>query len=85
MGHKQPVLEKHLRLAMDPAYSDLRVESTIVSISEDEEFVHIEYTDATGQARKARAKFFVAADGKTGFTRKKYLEPRGVIMEKSPS
>lgn len=30
-----------------------------------------------------RGKYLVGADGKTGFTRKKYLEPRGVLLQQS--
>lgn len=83
MTHKQPALEKQLRLAMDKTYCNLRSGSTVVAIEESEDFVYVEYKDKNGQNRKIRAKFLVGADGKTGFTRKKYLEPRGVIMEKS--
>lgn len=84
MSHKQPVLEKHLRLAMNQTFCDLRSNSTITSIAEDENRVYVDYTDGSGQLHKVCAKFFVGADGKTGFTRKKYLEPKGVILEKSP-
>jgi 2-polyprenyl-6-methoxyphenol hydroxylase-like FAD-dependent oxidoreductase len=84
MSHKQPALEKHLRLAMNNTLCNLRSGSTVVAIQEDKDFVYVEYRDENGQNRTARAKFLVGADGKTGFTRKKYLEPRGVIMEKSP-
>ncbi|OBT81661.1 hypothetical protein VE02_10134 [Pseudogymnoascus sp. 03VT05] len=83
MSHKQPVLEKHLRLAMNKTFCHLRLNSTITAIGEDENLVHVEYTDGNGQKQKVCAKFFVGADGKTGFTRKKYLEPRGVVMERS--
>lgn len=68
---------------MNKTFCNLRSNSTVVAIEEDEEFVYIEYTDGDGQTRKVRAKFLVGADGKTGFTRKMYLEPRGVVMEKS--
>ncbi|KFZ13759.1 hypothetical protein V502_06464 [Pseudogymnoascus sp. VKM F-4520 (FW-2644)] len=83
ISHKQPALEKQLRLAMNETFCNLRSNSTVVAIEEDEEFVYVEYRDGNGQTRKVRAKFLVGADGKTGFTRKKYLEPRGVVMEKS--
>ena len=55
-----------------------------MAITEDEEYVFADYDDQKGQRRRVRAKFLVGTDGKTGFTRKKYLEPRGVIMEKNP-
>lgn len=80
--HKQPVLEKAIRdVIQENAFSDLRVSSTIVSIREDNDFVYVEYTSADGTLRKMRSRFMVGADGKTGYTRKKYLEPRGIIME----
>lgn len=68
---------------MNKTFCDLRPNSTITAIAEDENLVHVEYTDGNGQTQKVRAKFFVGADGKTGYTRKKYLEPRGVVMERS--
>ncbi|KFY79038.1 hypothetical protein V499_01921 [Pseudogymnoascus sp. VKM F-103] len=83
MSHKQPALENQLRLAMNKTFCNLRSNSTVVAIEEVEEYVYVEYRDGAGQNRKVRAKFLVGADGKTGFTRKNYLEPRGVIMEKS--
>lgn len=80
--HKQPVLEKALRgVIAKSAFSELRVSSTVVSITEDSDFVYVEYHGADGTRRKMRAKFLVGADGKTGYTRKKYLEPKGIIME----
>lgn len=68
---------------MNEKFCNLRSNSTVVAIEEDEEYVYVEYRDGAGQNRKVRAKFLVGADGKTGFTRKNFLEPRGVIMEKS--
>jgi 2-polyprenyl-6-methoxyphenol hydroxylase-like FAD-dependent oxidoreductase len=80
--HKQPVLEKAIRgVIAESAFSELRVSSTIVSIAEDNDFVYVEYVGADRTRRKMRAKFLVGADGKTGYTRKKYLEPKGIIME----
>jgi 2-polyprenyl-6-methoxyphenol hydroxylase-like FAD-dependent oxidoreductase len=51
------------------------------SISEDEDWVYATYKDGTGVEKQIRAKFLVGADGKTGYTRKKYLEPKGVFMQ----
>lgn len=80
--HKQPVLEKAIRgVIAESAFSELRPGSTVVSITEDSEFVYVEYVSAHGTRQKMRAKFLVGADGKTGYTRKKYLEPKGIIME----
>lgn len=83
--HKQPRIEYHLRERMrESGFSDLRVSSTVESIREDEDWVYATYTDDEGKSHEVRAKYLVGADGKTGFTRKKYLEPRGVKLEKLP-
>ncbi|VUC24151.1 unnamed protein product [Clonostachys rosea] len=84
LGHNQPVLEEHLRLAMSTTgFSNLRSSCTLVSISEDDDWVYATYTDASGAGaeKRIRGRFLVGADGKTGFTRKKYLEPRGIQMQ----
>ena len=83
MCHKQPSLEKHLRKAIDLQYGEIRTGCTVAAISEDKEAVLVEYEDVEKLSHKLRGRFLVGADGKTGFVRKKYLEPRGVIMEKS--
>ncbi len=82
--HKQPAMEKAIRdkLQTLPS-SELRTESTVMGISEDKHGVTVEYTDALGKPHKLNAKYLVGADGKTGYVRKRYLEPKGVIMEKS--
>ncbi|KAL4811663.1 hypothetical protein BDW67DRAFT_189990 [Aspergillus spinulosporus] len=81
--HKQPILEKKLRDAMlaSPSCS-LRSESTVIDLKEDDYWTYCIYRDAEGMERRVRARFFVGADGKTGFTRKQYLEEKGVYMEK---
>ncbi|PVH96296.1 FAD/NAD(P)-binding domain-containing protein [Periconia macrospinosa] len=83
MAHKQPAIEKHLRAKLK-SYNNaqFRPSSTLKSIHEDEEWVYATYTDASGQDRKIQSRFLVGADGKTGFVRKKYLEPRGVRLER---
>ena len=63
--------------------SELRSGSTICEIEEATGGVIVTYMAKNGEKMKLRAKFFVGADGKTGFTRKKYLEPMGITMEKS--
>jgi 2-polyprenyl-6-methoxyphenol hydroxylase-like FAD-dependent oxidoreductase len=45
--------------------------------------VEISYQGYGGDTRRIRGKYLVGSDGKTGFTRKKYLEPRGVLMQQS--
>lgn len=76
-------MEKHLRSKIDKRYGTLRSNSTVTAISEDANHVYVDYKDESGEERKIRGKFLVGCDGKTGFVRKKYLEPRGVLMEKS--
>ncbi|KAJ5769581.1 monooxygenase [Penicillium odoratum] len=81
LSHKQPTLEKYLRTAVDKAEtSELRNNCTLTSISEDADWVYATYNESSTQ-RKIRAKFLAAADGKTGFTRKNYLEPKGIRLD----
>lgn len=82
--HKQPELERALRDAA--AMHDccqFRSRSKVESIEEDEDYVTVGYTDATGLKRELRAPLIVGADGKTGFVRKNYLEPKDIVMESS--
>ncbi|KIW76003.1 hypothetical protein Z517_10748 [Fonsecaea pedrosoi CBS 271.37] len=82
IAHKQPVMEKHLRMAANSCpSSQLRLGSTIVGIEENEDSVQAQYIDNNGTEHTIRGKFFVGADGKTGFTRKRYLEPKGVLLQ----
>lgn len=82
LRQKQPVLEKHLRFAIANAdCSELRTGATVTSISEDDHWVYSKYIDESGTERSIRSKFLVGADGKTGFTRKNYLEPKGIRMQ----
>ncbi|KAK5789894.1 hypothetical protein VI817_009017 [Penicillium citrinum] len=82
MCHKQPVMEKYLRSVLQESmFSDLRTSCTLTAIQEDEEWVYAKYVDPTGSEKHICSKFLVAADGKTGFTRKKYLEPKGIELE----
>lgn len=62
-------------------HSHLRSNCTLTSISEDDDWVYATYLDASGAEKKIRGRFLVGADGKTGFTRKNYLEPRGIEMQ----
>lgn len=82
--HKQPALEKAIRDTItNIPYSSLRSKCLVTGISEDEHKVAVQYVDAVGQLRTIEGKFLVGADGKTGFVRKRYLEPKGVTMDKS--
>jgi hypothetical protein len=81
MSHKQPVLEKYLRTKISAgACSELRSGCTLTSIEERGDWVYVSYTDIEKRPRTIRSKFMVGADGKTGFTRKNYLEPLGVQL-----
>ena len=77
-------MEKYLRLAIKKEFGQIRSSSTVTAINEDSDWVYVDYTDVHGKPCKIRSKFLVGADGKTGFTRKKYLEPKGIHMERNP-
>lgn len=80
--HKQPTLEKAIRHVIDQSeYSQLRSSARVSSISEDTSTVFVTYIDCEGVERGIKSRFLVGADGKTGFVRKKYLEPRGIVLE----
>lgn len=82
ISQRQPILEKYLRMAAaNQSCSQLRSSCTVTKIEEDEDWAYCEYADISGAEKRIRAKFLVGADGKTGFTRKIYLEPRGVTMD----
>ena len=84
MTHKQPALEKNLRNATYKEFGELREGATVSLIREDDQFVYVDYQNLDKTIHSIRGKFLVGADGKTGFTRKKYLEPRGIKLEQSP-
>lgn len=52
-------------------------------ISEEGDYVYSRYLDAQGLAHNLKSRFLVGADGKTGYTRKNFLEPLGVRMEQA--
>lgn len=82
MCHKQPLLERFLRdEALATGLSDIRTQHTINSIDEDDEWVYATNSDKDGNNHTIRARYLVGCDGKTGYTRKQYLEPKGVSME----
>ena len=85
IAHKQPVMEKYLRQAANHCpSSELRLGTTLTGIAEDKNWVYANYTDNKGSEHKIRSKFVVGADGKTGFIRKRYLEPKGVLLQTVP-
>ncbi|KAE8374197.1 hypothetical protein BDV26DRAFT_296196 [Aspergillus bertholletiae] len=81
--HKQPVLEKSIRSVMtsSPTFCQVRLESTVVQIREAGDYTYCSYRDKKGDLHTVRSRFLVGADGKTGYTRKNYLEPLGILME----
>ncbi|KJK61003.1 mhpA [Aspergillus parasiticus SU-1] len=82
MRHKQPALERHLRSVIDSSkFSELRSNCTLSSIHEDDNWVYATYSDSTTNRKGIQAKFLIGADGKTGYTRKNYLEPKGIKLE----
>lgn len=84
MYHKQPAIETHLRSEINKSKSsNLRVGCTLQAIREDGKHVFATYLDMEGHTHTICGKFLIGCDGKTGFTRKKYLEPRGVRLEKA--
>ena len=82
IGHKQPALEKHLRAVVESSeLSKIRTRCTLTSIHEDKDWIYATYIDSTGEERQVKSRFLAAADGKTGYTRKNYLEPKGIRLE----
>ena len=81
--HKQPELERAVRDAISTTpCSDLRPKSLLVSVAQEGSTVKADYIDRQGLTRQIRAPFLVGADGKTGYVRKRYLEPRGISLER---
>lgn len=84
MCHKQPCIEKHLRSQIKAlGVAEIHLGAHVTSIHEDEDWVYANYTDESNQSRTVRGKFLIGADGKTGFTRKQYLEPQGVTLDQA--
>lgn len=77
----QPLMEQHLRNQVKSArVGEYRDCSEVIAIEETPEFVEVSYK-RDGVERRIRAKLVIGTDGKHGFVRKKYLEPKGVLME----
>ncbi|KUM60890.1 hypothetical protein ACN42_g6232 [Penicillium freii] len=82
--HKQPILEKHLRTAMtSSSFCQLQTNATMIDMREEGEHVYSQYRDAQGKVHNLKSRFLVGADGKTGFTRKSFMEPLGIRMEQA--
>lgn len=81
MCHKQPRIEKHLRdQIVQLGIGKMQLGSEVNSIREDSESVYVGYTDSSGATHTVQGKFLVGADGKTGYTRKRYLEAKGIEL-----
>ena len=79
----QPIMEGHMQDVVKCAPTgEYRDRSEVVAIQETVDSTEVLYT-RDGQEKRIRAKFVVGTDGKTGFVRKKYLEPKGVLMERA--
>lgn len=61
----------------------MRLGARVTSIREDDEWVYASYVNSSNTTHTVRGKFLVGADGKTGFTRKQYLEPRGITLDQT--
>ncbi|SCO90055.1 uncharacterized protein FRV6_14183 [Fusarium oxysporum] len=84
MCHKQPCIEKHLRSRITTmGVAEMHLGASVTSIWEDKDWVYARYTDTSNQCHTVRGKFLIGADGKTGFTRKRYLEPRGITLDQA--
>jgi 2-polyprenyl-6-methoxyphenol hydroxylase-like FAD-dependent oxidoreductase len=84
MCHKQPFLEEHLRSQISAlGVAGMQLGARVTSIWEDEDWVYARYTDTSNQDHTVRGKFLIGADGKTGFTRKQYLEPQGITLDQA--
>jgi len=76
-------MEQHLRrVALESGLVNIKCGSTLTGILEEKDSVVTTYKASHG-TYQVKGKFLVGADGKTGYTRKKYLEPRGILMEES--
>jgi 2-polyprenyl-6-methoxyphenol hydroxylase-like FAD-dependent oxidoreductase len=64
-------------------FCQLRTDASVTDIREEGTYVYSRYNDACGVSHSIRSRFFVGADGKTGFTRKNFLEPLGIHMEQA--
>ena len=80
----QPEMERQLRRVVHESGGDFRTGAEVVGIQETEKYAEVTYNDSKGE-HHIRAKFIIGTDGKHGFTRKMYLEPKGIKMEYTDS
>lgn len=82
MSHKQPHVESNLRDRIEElGVATLCLGACVTAVKECDDWVDTTYIDSLGTQRTVRSRFIVGADGKTGFLRKQYLEPKGIILE----
>ena len=79
----QPTMERLLRqIVRESSVGQFRDGSEVVGIEDKGDSVEVIYKDSrTGEMHRIRSKLVIGTDGKGGFTRKRYLEPKGVKME----
>ncbi|KPM41742.1 hypothetical protein AK830_g4857 [Neonectria ditissima] len=78
----QPQLEKELRALVEASeYAELRLESTVISISDMSKSVQVTYSSKEGSSIELQGNYLVGADGKRGFVRKEYLEAFGIKQQ----
>lgn len=65
------------------SFCQLKTNSSMVNIREEGDHVYSQYRDSQGKTQSLKSRFLVGADGKTGFTRKSFLEPLGIRMEQA--
>lgn len=58
--------------------SELRYPCDVTGIDEITDGVQVEYKRPDGSCSKLKGRFLVGADGKRGYTRKDYLEAKGI-------
>lgn len=83
---KQPKMEEIVREVIQEAkVGEFRDGCEVIEIreSKDQGFAYVKYREKrSGVLRNIKTRFVIATDGRRGFTRKNYLEPRGVKLER---
>ena len=75
-------LERTLRTELSPLSScQLRLGCEVLSRSEQDDTITVEYRDRHGEVKQIRASWLVGADGKRGIVRKNFLEPEGILQQ----
>ncbi|KAL2206005.1 FAD/NAD(P)-binding domain-containing protein [Sarocladium strictum] len=81
--HKQPAIEVNLRKRIkELGVGKVCLGARVTGLKEVQNSVEVTYLDTDNKTHQVSAKIFVGADGKTGFTRKHYLEPLGISLDR---